>query len=271
MAYSIRIEFTGLALWVPDGDNLYVLLPNHDGERHYQRLYRCRVPNPPCKPDLNDACDLEGSQLEVVRDSVGGPTRIPSGIVSIQDFAGKVPRRLLTDADSHLAARIVLPGGEIKVNDKGVLWRIGPRQPQFMTHNVIWSLDVAATLNKAPLAGGPSRPVDIEPTNGKLELQIYNVPCEDLPSGPKPSKTVKCCDEPHHFISYYDLLGVPGDQRRMPRFAGATGNCQCPEEGPGSPGGHGHHGHGGEKGRSPEAFVGGSPFTCMMATTEPEP
>jgi hypothetical protein len=273
MAYPIRIEFTGLALWVPDGDKLYVLLPAHYHERHYQRLYRCRAPSPECKPDLNDAHNLEGFQLEVVSGSAGGATpQIPPGIVSIRDFAGRVQRRLLTDDDSQLAARIVLPGGKITVKNKGVLWRIGPRQPQFMTHNVIWSLDggAVATLNKTPLAGGSPAPVDVKPTNEKLELQIYNVPCEDLPSGPDPIKTVICGDEPHHFVSYYDLLGVTGNQRRMPRFAGKDGNEICPEEGPGSHGGHGHHGHGGEKGRSPEAFVGGSPFTCMMATTDPK-
>jgi hypothetical protein len=274
MAFPIRIEFTGLALWVPDGDKMYVLLPAHAAEKHYQRLHRCRAHPPDCDPDPNPVEDLESFQLEVESGSAGGATQIPPEIVSIRDFAGKAPRQLLTDADDHLAARIVLPRGEITVKDKGVLWRIGSRQSQYMTYNVIWSLGggATATLNKAPLSGGPSTPVNVAPTNEKLELQIYNVPYYDLPGGNPPDRTANCGDEPHHFVSYYDMLGVDDvNQRKMPRFAGASSTSQCPEEDTGSHGGHGHHGHGAGAASRPGAFVGGSPFTCMMATTDPEP
>lgn len=275
MAYSIRIIFTGLSLWVPDKDKMYVLLPFHGGsEPHFQHLYHWRAllggkPAPP------DPVNLEGFELNCAPGLTGmANASVPPGIVDINEFAGKVPRDLLTGAGDHLAARVILPGGQPFVLDTGVRWWIGGRTHAFMTYTVGWfgQVDSGPTqLIRRPLAGGTSTSNGLEPDGGELELRIYNVPEPDLPGFLPSVKKVACCDTPHHFSAYYDLLKTPTNLRKMPRFAGRTGHCPpCMPDTEGE----GRHGEHREKGRSddkrPDTYRGGSPFTCMMATSPPD-
>jgi hypothetical protein len=292
MAYSIRIVFTGLTLWVPDKDKMYVLLPAHDsGDHHYQYLYYHRAllsGGNPAPPDENK---LRGKEVEFVSAGATGGTRVDKGVANILDFAGAVKRTHLTGASNdHLAARLILPPGEMVVLDSGVRWRIENRRPAFMTHKVMWMVkggDGPLVLNCRNLAGGlPSR-FEYMPEDDELEIRIVNVPEPDLPNRPRPVKEVRCGDLAHHFSAYYDLLLENQTQRRfLPRFAGPTGQCIERKGGSVAPVDHGggHHGeherardgeHHGDAASAanpaPEKFIGGSPFTCMMATTEPEP
>jgi hypothetical protein len=278
MAHSIRIEFTGLSLWVPDGDKLYVLLPKHGHAKteheHHQRLYFKRAlqggGNPP-PSEMN----IRHHSLEVADGaSPSSYDGIPSDIVDIRDFAGRAPRSLFSTNAPHLATRIVLPLGMITVLDSGERWWIGTRPAAHMTHKVMWTgrqQNGPTSIQVGTLLNDPPTMLPVEPDGEVLELHIYNVPKGDLPGNTPAHRRPRCRDNPDHFRAYYDLIlqgkEPPTTPRQLPHFAGRYGECRKTGNDAGT-----------AQYESVQGFVdplaprmGGSPFTCMMATTEPEP
>jgi hypothetical protein len=275
MAFTLRITFSGLCLFVPEavGDathgRMHVLMPgmfghHHDGaDRHI----------PVLAFDVGHATEggpllgfsalarLTGYALTVAGDTAD--LRLCSQIVNLRDATGCSADPDLLDADTQnrLVSRVTLGAGRMTRVAPGVCWEWAPGEFRPIAHRAEWEIPdlegEALTLTAEPIGGGGAalQLGTLHPVDGRVSLEVFHETQQDLPPDPLPIEhqhPPMLGDTPRHFAAYYGLFGGPVPVR-MPRYWGKLEDCPaladaCEELPPG---------------------MGGTPFNCLLGGVSP--
>lgn len=272
MAFTFRITFSGLCLFVPEAaaggatGRMHVLLPgmfghHHAGtDRHVAALAYdagALVQGGPAL-GVTAVARLTGHTLSFG----GGDTadlRLCAHIPDLREVTSQAvdPDHLADDTRGKLVSRVTLRAGRITRVAQGVCWEWGPGEFRPIAHRAEWEIpDVDAdrlTVIATPLGGGGvSRPLGtLFPSDGLLSLTVYHDTVDNLPPDPLPAEhqpTLKPGDHAPHFSAFYGVFGQPVPMR-LPRFWGKLGDCPPLE--------------GGCEPLPPD--MGGSAYSCLMA------
>ncbi len=248
MAFTLRITFSGLCLFVPEAvsggptGRMHVLMPgmyghhHHGSDRHipvlsYDAGYL--VPGGPVigVPAL---AKLTGRQVNPVPGE-SADLKLCGSIVDLREITGKAvdPDHLRGDRKRKLVSRMTLGAGRITRVAPGVCWEWRPGEFRPIAHRVEWEIpDVqgdALTVTALPLGGGGvTRPLGkLFPTDGRLSLEVFHETTENLPPDPLPMEhqaVPKPGDHPRHFAAFYGVFGGPVPML-LPRYWGKLGDC----------------------------------------------
>jgi hypothetical protein len=233
MAFTLRITFSGLCLFVPEPSTpgggtgrMRVLMPGMLGHHH-------------CGPDRHvpvlsyDAgylvqggpllgvptiAKFTGHEITPVA-GASASTHLCGQIVDLKQVTGRPvdPDHLGADTKHKLAGRVNLGGGGITRVAPGVCWEWRPGEFRPIAHRVEWEIpDMpgdSLTLSAEPIGGGgvPKVLGTLYPSNGRLNLDVLHEPVQDLidpvpehhQTPPMPGQT------PPHFTAFYALFGGP--------------------------------------------------------------
>ncbi|MBD0319114.1 MAG: hypothetical protein ICV87_02200 [Gemmatimonadetes bacterium] len=275
MAFTLRITFSGLCLFVPEPvagatGRMHVLMPgmfghhHHGADRHvpvvaYDAGYLVQGGPAMGVPAL---AKLTGHKLTPVAGDAA-VLAMCDHIVDLRQVTGRSvdPDHLGADNKRKLVSRITLGAGAITRVSPGVCWEWGPGQFRPIAHRVEWEIpDVQGdriTLMSEPIAGGGGSRLlgTLFPRDGVVSIDVFHETPQDLPPDPMPvhhQPTPSLGDHPKHFSSYYELFGGPVPVV-MPRYWGALSDCPPLA--------------------NPCALIppemGGTPFTCLVAGVTP--
>jgi len=248
MAFTLRLTFSGLCLFVPEPvgggprGRMHVLMPALFGDHHDPADRHVPV-------IAYDAGYLvQGGQLLGVSAlaKLTGRTFVPvagddaelrlcSQIVDLRTVTGRSvdPDHLTNDTQYKLASRVTLGAGRITRVSPGACWEWGPGEFRPIADRVEWEIpDVegdALTLVSDPLGGGSTQRHmgTLFPVNGALHLDVFHETPQDLPPDPLPAEYQSPPmpgGSPKHFAAYYSLFGGPVPIR-MPRYWGSLADC----------------------------------------------
>lgn len=256
MAFTLRITFSGLCLFVPESvsggtGRMHVLLPGMVG--HHHSLEDRHVP-----VAVYDAGYLVQSGtllgVPVLARLTGHTLALGSGdtaalamcsqIVDLAQITGRPvdPDHLGADTKKKLVARVTLGAGAMTRVAPGACWEIRPGEFRPIAHRVEWEIPGfpgdSLTLTAQPMeAGGTARTLGtLYPRNGLLNLEILHETPQDLPPDPAPMDHTRMLmpGEPaKHFSAFYGLFGGPVPIV-TPRYWGKLSECPpftggCPE------------------------------------------
>jgi hypothetical protein len=248
MAFTLRITFSGLCLFVPEAagggttGRMHVLLPgmfghHHAGaDRHVAALSYdagALVQGGPAL-GVTAMARLTGYTLSFG----GGDTaalRLCAHIPDLKEVTNQAvdPDHLADDTRGKLVSRVTLRAGRITRVAQGVCWEWGPGEFRPIAHRAEWEIaDVDAdrlTVIATPLGGGGvSRSLGtLFPNDGLLSLMVYHDTVENLPPDPLSAEhqpTLKPGDHAPHFAAFYGVFGEPVPMR-LPRFWGKLSDC----------------------------------------------
>jgi len=275
MAFTLRITFSGLCLFVPEPvgggprGRMHVLMPGmfehlHDpADRHvpviaYDTGYLVR--GGPLV-GVSALAKLTG-QTFVPLPGAEADLRLCSQIVDLRAVTGRSvdPDHLADDTQNKLVSRVTLGAGRMTRVSPGVCWEWGPGEFRPIAHRAEWEIpDVPGdklTLVSKPLGGGTPRYVgELFPVNGAVHLDVLHETLQALPPDPLPlsyQSPPMLGESPKHFAAYYSLFGGPVPTR-MPRYWGKL--ADCPEF------------SGGCEAIPPD--MGGIPYSGLIAGVEP--
>lgn len=272
MAFTLRVTFSGLCLFVPEPvgsggtGRMHVLMPKmghhhcSSGDRHvavavYDAGYL--LPEGPLL-GVPALARLSGHTLEVGEGDAAS-LAICSQIVNLKEITGRAvdPDHLGADTGGKLMSRVTLSAGGMTRVAPGVCWEMRPEELRPIAHRVEWEIadhpGDALTLVSGPLGGGgPQRVLGtLHPRDGVVNLEVLHETPQDLPPEPLPmdQQPVPAVDDTApHFAAFYSLFG---DQAPvvMPRYRGPLANWPelaggCPEIPP---------------------DMGGTAYTCLVA------
>jgi hypothetical protein len=275
VAFTLRITFSGLCLFVPEPvgggsrGRMHVLMPGMFGHHHdpadrhvpviaYDAGYLVQggpLLGVPALARLTGQTfvPVAGDEAEL---------RLCSQIVDLRAVTGRSvdPDLLADDKQEKLVSRVTLGAGRMTRVAPGVCWEWGPGELRPIAHRAEWEIpDVPGdglTLVSEPLGGGGRRHMGtLFPVNGALNLEVLHEPAQDLPPDPLPAEHQRAPmpgESPKHFAAYYSLFGGPVPTR-MPRYRGRLTDC------PGFPGGC----------ETIPPDMGGMPFYSLIAGVGP--
>lgn len=257
MAFTLRITFSGLCLFVPEPvangtGRMHVLMPGMSGHHHHHAHDR-HVPvvvydvgyAMPSGPLLGvpALATLTGHTLDIGEGSAAGLS-LCSQIVDLREITGRPVDADHLDADSKgkLAARVTLGAGAISRVAPGVCWEMRPGEFRPIAHRVEWEIPEfpgdSLTLTSQPIGGGgePRTLGTLYPRDGLLNLEVLHETPQDLPPEPQSADQAPMPmpgDPPKHFAAFYSLFGGPVPIV-MPRYWGKLSDCPastggCPE------------------------------------------
>ena len=275
MAFTLRLTFSGLCLFVPEPvgggsrGRMHVLMPgmfdhHHDlRDRHVPVIaYDTGYLTPGgLLLGVPALAKLTGHTfVPVVGDEA--ELRLCSQIVDLRAVTGRSvdPDHLADDRQRKLVSRVTLGAGRMTRVSPGVCWEWGPGEFRPIAHRAEWEIPNVEgdclTLVSNPLGGGGQRHIGtLYPVNGAVHLDVLHETLEALPPDPLPIEhhgLPMLGESPKHFAAYYSLFGGPVPTR-MPRYCGELSDC------PEFPGGC-------------EAIppdMGGMPFSGLIAGVEP--
>ena len=257
MAFTLRITFSGLCLFVPEPvgsggtGRMHVLMPGMSGHGHgaadrhvavavYDAGYL--VQNGPLL-GVPALAKLSKYTLSLGTGDTAGLS-LCSQIVDLAEITGRPvdPDHLGGDAKHKLVSRITLGAGGITRVAPGLCWEMRPGEFRPIAHRVEWEIpDVpgdSLTLVGQPLRGGgaPLEMGTLYPRNGLLDMEILHETAQHLPPDPAPEEhhdMPMLGDPPKHFSAFYGLFGGPVPIV-MPRYWGKLADCPpvtggCPE------------------------------------------
>jgi hypothetical protein len=276
MAFTLRITFSGLCLFVPEpagagpSGRMHVLMPgmfgHHDAmdDRHipvlaYDAGYLVQGG---ALNGVTALAKLTGHTLTPVT-GADAELALCSQIVNLRDVTSLPvdPDLLADDTQQKLVSRVTLGAGGMTRVSPGVCWEWGPGEFRPIAHRAEWEIAEMPgdriELVAEPLGGGgASQPLGtLFPVEGLVSLDVHHVTQADLPPDPlalehqpmpEPGENAK------HFSAYYGLFGEPVPIR-MPRYWGKLEDCPalpggCPTIPPG---------------------MGGQPVNCLVAGAWP--
>jgi hypothetical protein len=223
-SFDLRIEFYGLALYVPQGtERMHVLLPVHgamaDGKgRHFARLVYDTAYENPASTQLARTfkfVDVERRVLELL-DLSDAPldVTITSEIFDLGEIADGVDPALVTGPPTDpVMSRVTMNRGALTRYQLGALYNLaGPRRR--MASRSEWTIRgiPGDTLALADFLSGPAgeTPVPpLHPIGQTIHVTIYNALAADMPPegdfnpGPAPHPS-------HHFHAYYAICKPKG-------------------------------------------------------------
>jgi hypothetical protein len=272
MAFTLRITFSGLCLFVPEpvgaggAGRMHVLMPgmfghHHDPEdRHvpvvvYDVGYLAQTGPLLGVPAL---AKLTGHTLSLGEGDAAS-LALCSQIVDLRQITGRSvdPDHLGADTRKKLVSRVTMAAGGITRVAPGVCWEMRPGEFRPIAHHVEWEIPDfpgdALTLVAQPLRGGaaPRELGTLYPRNGLLSLRVLHETPQDLPPEPLSmdhQPVPMPGDPPKHFAAFYTLFGEPVPLV-IPRYWGQLDDCPqlaggCPELPP---------------------DMGGSTYKCLIA------
>lgn len=275
MAFTLRITFSGLCLFVPEPvgggprGRMHVLMPamfghhNDPADRHvpviaYDSGYL--VQGGPLL-GVSALARLTGQAFVPVAGDEA-ELRLCSQIVDLRAVTGRSvdPDLLADDTSEKLVSRVTLGAGRMTRVSPGVCWEWGPGEIRPIAHRAEWVIpDVPGdglALVSEPLGGGGSRYMGkLYPVNGAMNLEVLHETLQALPLDPLPAEQQRppmLGESPKHFAAYYSLFGGPVPTR-MPRYRGTLSDC------PEFPGGC----------AAIPPDMGGMPFYGLMAGVRP--
>lgn len=248
MAFTLRITFSGLCLFVPEAGNgsttgrMHVLLPGmfgHHGcgrDRHVAALgydTGSLVPGGPMT-GVTALARLAGHAVTFGAGNTAA-LRLCSQIPDLREITGRAvdPDVLDGDIGEKLVSRITLAAGGITRVAQGVCWEWRPGEYRPIANRVEWeipgiegdSLTVRATSLRG---GGVARTLGVlHPTSGRLSLEVFHETSENMPPDPLPVEhqpVLNAGDHAPHFTAYYAVFGgeVP---TVLPRYHGPLTGC----------------------------------------------
>jgi hypothetical protein len=272
MAFTLRITFSGLCLFVPEAPNgcttgrMHVLMPgmfghHHAGaDRHIPALAYdagALVQGGPLL-GVSALAKLTGYAL-VFGEGDTADLRLCGHIPDLGEITRQRvdPDQLADDKGKKLVSRVTLGAGRITRVAPGVCWEWRPGEFRPIAHRVEWEIpDVQGdglTVTALPLGGGgTTRPLGrLFPTGGRLSLEVFHETTENLPPDPLPMEhqaVPKPGDHPRHFAAFYGVFGGPVPML-LPRYRGKLGDCP-PVENPC---------------KALPPTMGGSAYACLVA------
>ncbi len=247
MAFTLRITFSGLCLFVPEPANggptgrMHVLMPGMFGahcgaDRHvaalaYDTGHLAQGGTP---TGITAMARLTGQQLTPVAGEEAN-LALCNHIVDLREITGRPvdPDHLGADTKKKLMARVTLGAGRITRVAPGVCWEWHPGEFRPIAHKVEWEIpDVegdALTLASEPIGGGgaPKALGTLYPMDGRVNVVVYHETTQDLPPEPLPLEHQPVPPPgytPPHFSAYYTLFGGPVPNV-MPRYWGKLADC----------------------------------------------
>ena len=247
MAFTLRITFSGLCLFVPESANggatgrMHVLMPSMSGEecaadRHvaalaYDTGYLLEGGT---ATGITAMARLSGQQFTPVEGETAS-LALCSHIVDLREITqrGVDADHLGADTKRKLAARATLGAGRITRVAPGVCWEWRPGEFRPIAHQVEWEIeDVegdSLTLVSEPIGGGGEQKAlgTLFPINGQVNLVVSHETPQELPPDPLTADNQPAPERgfvPHHFAAYYGLFGGPVPTV-MPRLWGTLADC----------------------------------------------
>lgn len=271
MAFTLRISFAGLCLFVPEPvaggtGRMHVLLPgmfgHHHGpeDRHVPVVVYDAGSLVQGGPVLGvpALARLTGYTLALGEGDTAGLS-LCSQIVDLAEITGRSvdPDLLEADTRNKLVSRVTLGAGAITRVAPGACWEMRPGEFRPIANKVEWEIPDfpgdSLTLTAHPLGGGgvPRVLGTLYPRDGRLDLEVLHETPQDLPPDPAPMDHARMPmpgDPPKHFAAFYALFGGPVPMV-MPRYWGKLSDCPeitggCPEIPP---------------------DMGGTALTCLVA------
>ena len=271
MAFTLRITFSGLCLFVPEAGGtggtgrMHVLLPGMFGHHHnpedrhvaalsYDAGYL--VQDGPLL-GVRALARLSGYTLALGDGDTAGLS-LCSQIVDLREATGRGvdPDHLDADTQHKLVSRVTLAAGAMTRVASGMCWEWDPGEFRPMACKAEWEIpDLSGdslTIAAQPLGGGGMvRELGtLYPVDGRVTLEVLHETPQDLPPDPLPMEDkpmLKRGEHAPHFSAFYSLFGeaVP---MRLPRFWGPLSDCPptsggCPEIPP---------------------DMGGTPWACLV-------
>lgn len=257
MAFTLRITFSGLCLFVPEPvggggtGRMHVLMPGMFGHHHgpedrhvpvvvYDAGSLVQGGSPLGVPAL---AKLTGHTLALGEGDTAG-LALCSQIVDLAAVTGRPvdPDHLGADTKNKLVCRVTLGAGAITRVAPGLCWEMGPGEFRPIAHRVEWEIPDfpgdSLTLSGVRLDGGgaPRQMGTLYPRDGLLSIEILHETVQDLPPDPLPADhhvRPMPGDPPKHFAAFYTLFGDPVPIV-MPRYWGELEDCPplpggCPE------------------------------------------
>lgn len=256
MAFTLRITFSGLCLFVPEPvaggtGRMHVLLPGMFGHHHHSPEDRhvpvvvydvgALVQGGPVL-GVPALARITGHTLTLGEGDTAGLT-LCSQIVDLQQVTGRPvdPDHLADDTRNKLVSRVTLGAGAITRVAPGACWELqGELRP--IAHRVEWEIPDfpgdSLTLTAHPLGGGGAGRTlgTLYPRNGLLSIEVLHETPQELPPEPlsmehqpEPGRG----DPPRHFAAFYDLFGDDAPVV-VPSYWGKLEECPprpggCPE------------------------------------------
>jgi hypothetical protein len=256
MAFTLRITFSGLCLFVPEPvangtGRMHVLMPGMFGHHHSAEdrhvpvvVYDVGYTQPSgALLGIPALARLTGYTLALGQGDTAGLS-LCNQIVDLAQITGRPvdPDHLGPDTKKKLSARVTLGAGAITRVAPGVCWEMRPGEFRPIAHRVEWEIPGfpgdSVTLLAQPLGGGgsPRELGTLYPRDGLLSVRVLHETPQDLPPEPRTMDQVPMLmpgDPPKHFSAFYALFGSPVPIV-MPRYWGTLGDCPpytggCPE------------------------------------------
>ena len=275
MAFTLRITFSGLCLFVPESTGegagrMHVLMPGMYGHAHNPEDRHVAVIS-------YDSGQLVqgGSALGVTTVSKLNGQQIAFGsgdaatlalcghIVNLRDATGRSvdSDHLGADSKQKLTARVTLAAGGVTRVAPGVCWEWGPGEFRPIAHRLEWEIPNvegdSITLTSEPIGGGGTTQNHgtLYPVDGRVSLDVFHETPQDLPPDPLPiahQHPPMPGEAPKHFSAYYSLFGGPVPIR-LPKYWGNLEDCPPVD--------------------NPCALIppsmGGTPYNCIIAGSWP--
>ncbi|MFL5386144.1 MAG: hypothetical protein ACJ8GN_26815 [Longimicrobiaceae bacterium] len=276
MAFTLRITFSGLCLFVPEPagggtrGRMHVLMPGMFGHHHdmadrhipvlaYDAGY---LVEGGALNGVTALAKLTGHTLTPVAGDQA-ELRLCSQIVDLREVTNRPvdPDHLADDTQKKLVSRVTLGAGGMTRVSPGVCWEWRPGEFRPIAHRAEWEIpdfpgDRLALVAEPLGGGGVPQPLGtLFPVGGEMNLDVLHVTQADLPPDPLPMEHQPMPvpgEDAKHFSAYYGLFGDPVPIR-MPRYWGKLEDC------PELPGGC-------------EAIppgMGSMPVTCLVAAVGP--
>jgi hypothetical protein len=256
MAFTLRITFSGLCLFVPEPvangtGRMHVLMPGMFGHHHSAEdrhvpvvVYDVGYMQPSgALLGVPALAPLKGHTLLLGQGDTAALS-LCSQIVDLAQITGRPvdPDHLRADTKKKLVARVTLGAGAITRVGPGVCWEMRPGEFRPIAHKVEWEIpDIpgdSITLLGQPLAGGgTARELGtLYPRDGLVSVRVLHETPQDLPPEPQSTHDVPMPmpgDPPRHFSAFYGLFGEPVPIV-LPRYWGSLDDCPaytggCPE------------------------------------------
>lgn len=256
MAFTLRITFSGLCLFVPERvsggtGRMHVLMPGMFGHHHgpEDRHIPVAVYDAGALvqggPSLGvpALARLTGYTLALGQGETAS-TSLCNQIVDLAEITGRPvdPDHLGADSQRKLVARVTLHAGAITRVAPGVCWEMRPGELRPIAHRVEWEIpdfpgDSLALVGQPLGGGGMARDFGtLYPRNGLLSIEILHETPQELPPEPLPLEYHPLPapgEHPKHFSAFYSLFGED-PPIVLPSFWGPletapAGTRGCPE------------------------------------------
>lgn len=249
MSFDLRIRFTGLMMWVPEGQTaMHVLMPrmahehggaggepHKDMPEHFARLVYDLAYEAPEATELSreyQMVDLTGSVLDLanIASLEGFDVRLTRELANMAAVGGPVDPALVHGMpNERLNARVTLRSGVLSDYKLGARYRFESDEPQRITPSTEWTIRrVARRDTGEPAASLPQLVVrrpngehllpELHPIGQTIHLEVFHVVVGFLP--PHDELRFNPDDEGStdtHFLAYYALSPSREPEPRLPR------------------------------------------------------